>query len=409
MLLKEIEFEDINTYKILVGQSEENLKSIARMLGISISSRGTKIFIKGDDTEKVEIAEETIRELYREIKEGFAISKKDVEEKVVEIKKREKRKKEKSQVGLSSEEGSKEERNGDSGVSSFADDHDEGRKVEIHLRNYIEQSRGGNLSGEDELIVEKKGIENEVESSDDEISETELSQESGDTERKKKKKKVIITTYRGKKIVPKTPNQELYVSAIEENDVVFAFGPAGTGKTYLAVAMAISYLKAGKVAKIVLTRPAVEAGEKIGYLPGGILEKVDPFMRPIYDCLYDILDYREVSKFIDRGVIEVIPIAFMRGRTISDSFIIVDEAQNLTYEQVKMTLTRMGLGSKMVLTADMTQVDIQKSGLLGLRKILEGIEGITFISLTKDDVVRHPVVSKIILAFEKFEKDRNND
>jgi phosphate starvation-inducible PhoH-like protein len=188
--------------------------------------------------------------------------------------------------------------------------------------------------------------------------------------------------------------------------LVFVIGPAGTGKTYLAVAVAVQYLKSGRVSKLVLTRPAVEAGEKIGYLPGGILEKVDPFMRPIYDCLYDILDYREVSKLIERGILEVIPIAFMRGRTISDAFIIVDEAQNLTYDQVKMTLTRMGLGSKMVLTADLTQIDIQKSGLSGLDQILGGIEGIAFVYLNHQDVVRHPVVSKIIQAFERYDKMR---
>ena len=406
MLLKEIEFEDINTYKILVGQSEENLKSIARMLGISISSRGTKIFIKGDDTEKVEIAEETIRELYREINDGFAISKKDVEEKVVEVRRRGREKRRKPrQAELPSSpsypgEDSGEGKNGNSHVSASTDEDNFLKKENKMSEKNEKKTNRESTWSVDRLRVEEKDLN--VETQEIEFAEKEDTLE----EVARKKKKVIITTYRGKKIVPKTPNQELYVSAMEENDVVFAFGPAGTGKTYLAVAMAISYLKAGKVAKIVLTRPAVEAGEKIGYLPGGILEKVDPFMRPIYDCLYDILDYREVSKFIDRGVIEVIPIAFMRGRTISDSFIIVDEAQNLTYEQVKMTLTRMGLGSKMVLTADMTQVDIQKSGLLGLRKILEGIEGITFVSLTKDDVVRHPVVSKIILAFEKFEEDK---
>jgi phosphate starvation-inducible PhoH-like protein len=188
--------------------------------------------------------------------------------------------------------------------------------------------------------------------------------------------------------------------------LVFVIGPAGTGKTYLAVAVAVQYLKSGRVSKLVLTRPAVEAGEKIGYLPGGILEKVDPFMRPIYDCLYDILDYREVSKLIERGILEVIPIAFMRGRTISDAFIIVDEAQNLTYDQVKMTLTRMGLGSKMILTADLTQIDIQKSGLSGLDEVLRGIEGVAFVYLNHQDVVRHPVVSKIIQAFERYDKMR---
>jgi phosphate starvation-inducible PhoH-like protein len=324
---KELEFDDINVQKILAGEFEENLKSISRMLKVSVSSRGTKIFIKGEE-EAVDIAEKTIKELYREIKEGFAISKKDVEEKLFEIKRK-------------------------------------SAKPEI----------------------ESEGVAN---TSDEKPNEN----------------LVIITTYRGKKIVPKTPNQISYVKAIEENDLVFVIGPAGTGKTYLAVAVAVQYLKSGRVSKLVLTRPAVEAGEKIGYLPGGILEKVDPFMRPIYDCLYDILDYREVSKLIERGILEVIPIAFMRGRTISDAFIIVDEAQNLTYDQVKMTLTRMGLGSKMVLTADLTQIDIQKSGLSGLDQILGGIEGIAFVYLNHQDVVRHPVVSKIIQAFERYDKMR---
>jgi phosphate starvation-inducible PhoH-like protein len=325
--LKELEFDDINAQKILVGEFEENLKSISRMLKVSVSSRGTKIFIKGEE-EAVDIAEKTIKELYREIKEGFAISKKDVEEKLFEMKRK-------------------------------------SAKPEI----------------------EREGVGY---TSDEKPSEN----------------LVIITTYRGKKIVPKTQNQISYVKAMEENDLVFVIGPAGTGKTYLAVAVAVQYLKSGRVSKLVLTRPAVEAGEKIGYLPGGILEKVDPFMRPIYDCLYDILDYREVSKLIERGILEVIPIAFMRGRTISDAFIIVDEAQNLTYDQVKMTLTRMGLGSKMILTADLTQIDIQKSGLSGLDEVLRGIEGVAFVYLNHQDVVRHPVVSKIIQAFERYDKMR---
>jgi len=394
MILKEIEFDDINTYKILVGQFEENLKSIARMLGISVSSRGTKIFIKGEDKEKVEIAEETIRELYREIKEGFAISRQDVEEKVIEVGKRGRRYK------------PKEKDNGEDvriyGIAEESEEkkgYYEGKKEMESSVSVVEvEKREDNNEGEWYDKGERERAEEKREKAEEDWIEGE----------RKAKNNVIIITYRGKKVVPKTVNQEIYVEAIRNNDIVFAFGPAGTGKTYLAVAMAVSYLKTGKVAKIVLTRPAVEAGEKIGYLPGGILEKVDPFMRPIYDCLYDILDYREISKLMERGVIEIIPIAFMRGRTISDSFIIVDEAQNLTYEQVKMTLTRMGLGSKMVLTADMTQIDIQKSGLTGLRNILEGIEGIAFVNLTKDDVVRHPVVSKIILAFEEAEKKAGN-
>ncbi|MCX7733818.1 MAG: PhoH family protein [bacterium] len=315
--IKELEFEDINTYKILIGEYEENLKSIGRMLDISISSRGGKIFLKGDD-ERVNLAERAINELYREISEGFAISKSDVERKIIEVSRK------------------------------------------------------------------KDGSEDKGE--------------------RKTNEEPIIVTYRGKKIYPRTENQRKYVDSMYKNEIIFSFGPAGTGKTYLAIAVAVRYLKSGQVAKIVLTRPAVEAGEKIGYLPGGILEKVDPFMRPIYDCLYDILDYREFTKLMTRGVIEITPIAFMRGRTISDSFIIVDEAQNLTYEQAKMTLTRMGIGSKMVLTADLTQVDIQKSGLVELEKILSGIEGIDFVHLDAADVVRHPVVSRIIQAFDRYEK-----
>ncbi len=349
---RELEFEDINSYKILVGEYGDNLKSISRMLGVNISSRGTKIFISGEK-ELVAVAEDTIKNLYDEIRGGFAISRSDVEEKVYEIKRRNLGK------GVESEGGRGEE------------------------------SEWGELLGHAEV-----GAFDRVEKGN-KLDERSIKQPSDN---------VIIVTYRGKKIVPRTGNQRNYVYAMEGYDVVFALGPAGTGKTYLAVAFALKMLKSGQVAKIILTRPAVEAGEKIGYLPGGILEKVDPFMRPIYDCLYDILDYREITKYMERGVIEIIPVAFMRGRTLSDAFIIVDEAQNLTYEQVKMTLTRMGLGSKMVLTADMSQIDIQRSGLSDLEDVLGGVEGIKFVHLSKEDVVRHPVVSRIIQALEEYEK-----
>lgn len=223
------------------------------------------------------------------------------------------------------------------------------------------------------------------------------------------KENIILMTHRRKAIVPKTRTQKIYVDAIKNNDIVFGIGPAGTGKTYLAMAMALAHLKENKVNKIILTRPAVEAGEKLGFLPGGIAEKVDPYLRPLYDALYDMVDYDKVSYMLERNIIEIAPLAFMRGRTLNDAFIILDEAQNSTKEQMKMFLTRIGFGSKVVITGDITQIDLPKrehSGLVEAIKVLQGIEGISFAWFTEEDVVRHPIVARIIKAYEEFERSK---
>ncbi len=210
----------------------------------------------------------------------------------------------------------------------------------------------------------------------------------------------------GKKVVtPKTMTQRRYIDSIEHHDLVFGIGPAGTGKTYLAVAMAVSALLSKRVSRIVLTRPAVEAGERLGFLPGTIQEKVDPYLRPLYDALFDMLDGEKVEKLLERNVIEVAPIAFMRGRTLNDSFIIMDEAQNCSPEQMKMILTRQGFNSKMVVTGDPTQIDLpagMRSGLKEVVEVLHGIEGISFIQFDERDVVRHSLVQKIVKAYERY-------
>jgi phosphate starvation-inducible protein PhoH and related proteins len=210
----------------------------------------------------------------------------------------------------------------------------------------------------------------------------------------------------GKKLLaPKTINQHRYVDAIERNDLVFGVGPAGTGKTYLAVAMGVSALLNKKVSRIVLTRPAVEAGEKLGFLPGTLQEKVDPYLRPLYDALYDMIELERVERLLERNVIEVAPIAFMRGRTLNDAFIILDEAQNSTAEQMKMLLTRQGFNSRMVVNGDLTQIDLppgKRSGLLDAIEVLRGVEGISQIFFDDRDVVRHPMVQRIVKAYERY-------
>jgi phosphate starvation-inducible PhoH-like protein len=212
----------------------------------------------------------------------------------------------------------------------------------------------------------------------------------------------IAMTAKGKPIRVKTLGQRFYVQAIRKYDIVFGIGPAGTGKTYLAVVMAVMALKKGKVHKIVLTRPAVEAGENLGFLPGDLQEKVDPYLRPLYDALYDVMGVESVQKAMERGIIEVAPLAYMRGRTLDDSFVILDEAQNTTPEQMKMFLTRLGFGSKMVVTGDVTQIDLPRGKTSGLNeavRILQDIKDISFVFLTEQDVVRHHLVQKIIAAY----------
>ena len=213
---------------------------------------------------------------------------------------------------------------------------------------------------------------------------------------------IVAVTARGKRIKCKTVGQKTYVEAIRKNTVTFGVGPAGTGKTYLAVCMAVSAFKSKQVEKIVLTRPAVEAGEKLGFLPGDLQTKVDPYLRPLYDALQELLGLETYAKLMERGVIEVAPLAYMRGRTLSNAFIILDEAQNTTKEQMKMFLTRMGEGSKTVVTGDVTQIDLdgKGSGLVHATQILEGVEGIAVCRLTAKDVVRHPLVMRIIRAYE---------
>ncbi len=212
----------------------------------------------------------------------------------------------------------------------------------------------------------------------------------------------VYVTPRGKQIKAKTFGQRAYLEAIRNHDITFGIGPAGTGKTYLAVVMAVMALKSKEVNKIVLVRPAVEAGEKLGFLPGDLQDKVNPYLRPIYDALDDILGTELAAKYIERNIIEVVPLAYMRGRTLDDAFIILDEAQNTTSPQMKMFLTRLGIGSKAVITGDITQIDLpggEGSGLIEAEKILQEIEGISFSYLTEMDVVRHPLVQKIILAY----------
>lgn len=206
---------------------------------------------------------------------------------------------------------------------------------------------------------------------------------------------------------PKTPSQKVYLEKIEGSDITFGVGPAGTGKTYLAVAMAVNALKAKKVKRIILTRPAVEAGERLGFLPGDLQAKIDPYLRPLYDALYDMLDQEKFESYLTSGVIEVAPLAFMRGRTLNDAFVILDEAQNTTGEQMKMFLTRMGFSSKLVVTGDVTQIDLPRhvtSGLAISKKVLGNIEGIAWHEFSDVDVVRHPLVGKIIRAYEKAEQ-----
>lgn len=216
-----------------------------------------------------------------------------------------------------------------------------------------------------------------------------------------------IVSNRGRTIRPKTANQKKYVDAIEDNTITFGIGPAGTGKTYLAMAKAVAALQAKKVNRIILTRPAVEAGEKLGFLPGTLSEKIDPFLRPLFDALNDMIDVDSIPRLMQTGVIEVAPLAYMRGRTLNDSFIILDEAQNTTPEQMKMFLTRLGFGSKMVITGDVTQVDLPngvRSGLRIISDILQDIDDISFMELTAEDVVRHRLIGDIVKAYEKYDE-----
>ena len=218
-----------------------------------------------------------------------------------------------------------------------------------------------------------------------------------------------IVSNRGRTIRPKTANQKRYVDAIEDHTITFGIGPAGTGKTYLAMAMAVAALQAKKINRIILTRPAVEAGEHLGFLPGTLSEKIDPYLRPLFDALHDMIDIDSIPRLMQSGIIEVAPLAYMRGRTLNDAFVILDEAQNTTPEQMKMFLTRLGFGSKMVVTGDVTQIDLpngQNSGLRVIRDILKDIDDIAFLELTAEDVVRHRLIGDIVKAYDRFDEQR---
>jgi len=218
----------------------------------------------------------------------------------------------------------------------------------------------------------------------------------------------VVWRHRGKKIAPKTVTQKRYVDAIRECTVTFGIGPAGTGKTYLAMALAVAALSDRQVGRIILTRPAVEAGESLGYLPGTMLEKVDPYLRPLFDALYDMLDADRLAAYMEKGIVEVAPLAFMRGRTLNDSFVILDEAQNTSPEQMQMFLTRLGFGSKVVVTGDVTQVDLpreQASGLIQVQDILGSLDGIAFVRFGHEDVVRHKLVQRIVEAYRKHAEE----
>jgi phosphate starvation-inducible PhoH-like protein len=218
---------------------------------------------------------------------------------------------------------------------------------------------------------------------------------------------VVATTVRGKRITPQSPNQRSYVEAIRSHDLVFATGPAGTGKSYLAVALGVAALRDRKVARLILTRPAVEAGERLGFLPGDLTEKIDPYLRPLYDALYELMPPERFARAMERGEIEVAPLAFMRGRSLNEAFIILDEAQNATPAQMKMFLTRLGYGAQAVVNGDVTQVDLEKdqrSGLVVAREILKDVEGIAFVDFNERDVVRHELVARIVRAYDRYEK-----
>ena len=221
---------------------------------------------------------------------------------------------------------------------------------------------------------------------------------------------IVCISNRGKAIRPYTNGQKAYIQAIRDNEITFGIGPAGTGKTYLAVAQAVAYLKSAKISRIILVRPVVEAGERLGYLPGDMNEKVAPYLRPLYDAFYELLPAERFDRYFEKGVIELAPLAYMRGRTLNDSFIILDEAQNTTPEQMKMFLTRLGFGSKAVITGDITQVDLpgtKESGLKVVQEILKGVAGVSFIKLNDGDVVRHEIVQRIVRAYAEYDRQKS--
>jgi phosphate starvation-inducible PhoH-like protein len=317
--VEKIIFDDLQMANALFGAHSENLRRIARTIGVKISAKGNILTIQGENLD-VDLSKRILKDLYALLKKGYPLYPTDI----------------------------------DYAIRMISDD----RNVNI-----------------ESIFLD-----------------------------------TVYISSRKRAITPKSLAQKRYIDAIRKYDLVIGIGPAGTGKTYLAMAMAVASLMKQEVERIVLTRPAVEAGERLGFLPGDIAEKVNPYLRPLYDALHDMMDFDRASKLVEKGVIEVAPLAFMRGRTLNDAFVILDEAQNTGPEQMKMFLTRLGFSSKAVITGDITQVDLPEnkvSGLIEIRGILKGIEGIEFVYFSDKDVVRHPLVQEIIKAYEKAEEKRH--
>ena len=315
--VEKVIFDDLQTANVLFGAHSENLRRIARTIGVRINAKGNALTIQGEDLD-VHLSKRVLNDLYVLLKKGYPLYPTDI----------------------------------DYAIRMISDD----RTINL-----------------EDIFLDTVYISS--------------------------KKKVIT---------PKSLAQKRYIDAIRKFDLVIGIGPAGTGKTYLAMAMAVSFLMKQEVERIVLTRPAVEAGEKLGFLPGDIAEKVNPYLRPLYDALHDMMDFERASRLVERGVIEVAPLAFMRGRTLNDSFVILDEAQNTGSDQMKMFLTRLGFHSRAVITGDITQVDLPEnkvSGLIEVQGILKGIGGIAFVYFSDKDVVRHPLVQDIIKAYDAYEKN----
>ncbi len=311
-------FPDIDLARQLFGEHNNNLKTVADAIDISIHTRGSTVFIQGDGI-AAKLAKKILQQLYDLLKEGYPVYSSDV----------------------------------------------------VYAVRILTSDDRANLK---DIFLD-----------------------------------TVYVTSKKRSIIPKSRAQKEYIDAIRSSDMVFGIGPAGTGKTYLAMAMAVSALSKGLVSRIILTRPAVEAGEALGFLPGDLAEKVDPYLRPLYDALHDMMHFEKASNMIEQGVIEVAPLAFMRGRTLNDAFIILDEAQNTTSEQMKMFLTRIGFNSKAVITGDITQIDLpaeKPSGLIEAKNILKGIEGIRIAFFSKNDVVRHGLVQKIIKAYEDLDEQK---
>jgi len=318
-IVEKVIFDDLQMANALFGAHSENLRRIARTIGVKINAKGNALTIHGGDV-NVNLSIRVLNDLYALLKKGYPLYLTDI----------------------------------DYAIRMISDD----RNVKL-----------------EDIFLD-----------------------------------TVYISARKRVITPKSLAQKRYIDAIRKYDLVIGIGPAGTGKTYLAMAMAVANLMKQEVERIVLTRPAVEAGEKLGFLPGDISEKVNPYLRPLYDALHDMMDFDRASKLVERGVIEVAPLAFMRGRTLNDSFVILDEAQNTGPEQMKMFLTRLGFSSKAVITGDITQIDLPEnkaSGLIEIQGILKGIEGIEFVYFSDKDVVRHPLVQEIIKAYDRVEERRH--